>query len=60
MEFGRKVGWQVGSEVTGKTGRWEGGGTLDIGRQCYPVGEEEKDVGKKVDTCVETVEVFGH
>ena len=22
--------------------------------------EEEKDVGKKVDTCVKTVEVFGH
>ena len=22
--------------------------------------EEEKDVGKKVDTCTQTVEVFGH
>ena len=42
------------------------GGTQDVGRYLYPVGEEreendvgeEKDVGKKVDTC--TVEVFDH
>ena len=42
------------------------GGTQDIGRYVYPVREdreendveEQKDVGKKVDTC--TVEVFGH
>ena len=42
------------------------GGTQDVGRYVYPVGadrkendvEEEKDVGKKVDTCI--VEVFGH
>ena len=42
------------------------GGTQDVGRYVYPVREdrkendvgEEKDVGKKVDTC--TVEVFGH
>ena len=41
------------------------GGTQDVGRYVYPVREdreendvgEEKDVGKKVDTC--TVEVFG-
>ena len=41
------------------------GGTQDVGRYVYPVGEEngvgeEKDVGKKVDTCTRTVEVFGH
>ena len=55
------MGWQV----TGKIGRWEVGGTQDVGRYVYPVREdrekndvgEEKDVGKKVDTC--TVEVFG-
>ena len=42
------------------------GGTQDVGRYIYPVREdreendvgEEKDVGKKVDTCI--VEVFGH
>ena len=42
------------------------GGTQDVGRYVYPVREdreennvrEEKDVGKKVDTC--TVEVFDH
>ena len=42
------------------------GGTQDIGRYVYLVREdrkendvgEEKDVGKKVDTCIE--EVFGH
>ena len=41
------------------------GGTQDVGRYVHPVREdreendveEEKDVGKKVDTC--TVEVFG-
>ena len=44
------------------------GGTKEIGRYVYPVGEdrkesdvgEEKDVGKNVDTCTQTVEVFGH
>ena len=44
------------------------GGTQDVGRYVYPVGEEreendvgeEKDVGKKVDTCTHTVETFGH
>ena len=44
------------------------GGTQDVGRYVYPVGadrkendvEEEKDVGKKVDTRTQTVEVFGH
>ena len=66
-EFGRKMGgWQVEREVTGKTGRWQVGGTQDVGRYVYPVREErekndveeEKDVGKKVDTY--TVQVFGH
>ena len=43
------------------------GGTQDVGRYVYPVREErekndveEKDAGKKVDTCTQTVEVFGH
>ena len=60
------MSWQVEREVSGKIGRWEVGGTQDIGRYVYPVREdrkendvrENKDVGKKVDTC--TVEVFGH
>ena len=42
------------------------GGTQDVGWYVYPVREErkendvgeEKDVGKKVDTCI--VEVLGH
>ena len=42
------------------------GGAQDIGRFVYPVREErekndveeEKDVGKKVDTCTQTVEAF--
>ena len=42
------------------------GDTQDVGRYVHPVGEErkendegeEKDVGKKVDTCI--VEVLGH
>ena len=54
-------GWQVEREVTGKTGRWEVGGTQDVGRYVYPVREdrkendvgEDKDIGKKVDTCVQ-------
>ena len=58
----------MGWEVTGKTGRWEVGGTQDVGRYVYPVREErkendveeEKDVGKKVDTHIQTVEAFGH
>ena len=44
------------------------GGTQDVGRYVYPVREdrekndvgEEKDVGKKVDTCTKTVEAFGY
>ena len=44
------------------------GGTQDVGRYVHPVGEEreendmgeEKDVGMRVDTCTQTVEVFGH
>ena len=44
------------------------GGTQDVGRYVYPVEEdreendvgEEKDVGKKVDTCTKTVETSGH
>ena len=44
------------------------GGTQDVGRYVYPVREdrekndvgEENDVGKKVDTCTQTVEAFGH
>ena len=60
------MGQEVGTQVTGKTGRWEVCGTQDVGRYVYPVGEErkendvekEKDVGKKVDTCA--VEVFDH
>ena len=44
------------------------GGTQGVGRYVYPVREdrkendvgEDKDVGKKVDTCTQTVEVFGH
>ena len=44
------------------------GGAQDIGRFVYPVREErekndveeEKDVGKKVDTCTQTVEAFVH
>ena len=62
------MGWQVGREVTGKTGGREVGGTQDDGRYVDPVGEdrkkndvgEEKDVGKKVDTCTKTVEASGH
>ena len=58
----------MGWEVTGKTGRLEVGGTQGVGRYVYPVREdrkendvgEDKDVGKKVDTCTQTVEVFGH
>ena len=65
-EFGRNMSWQVEGEVTGKIGGWEVGETQDIGRYVDPVredrkendGEEEKDVGKTVDT--RTVEVFGH
>ena len=65
-EFGRKMDQEVGMQVTGKTGRWEVGGTQDVGRYVYPVREdrkendvgEEKDVGKKDDTC--TVEVFDY
>ena len=30
--FGLKMGWQAERKVTGKTGRWEGGGTQDVGR----------------------------
>ena len=44
------------------------GGTQDVGRYVYPVREEreendvgkEKDVGKKVDTCRQTVEASGN
>ena len=55
------MGWQAERKVTGKTGRWEGGGTQDVGEEMEENDvEEEKDVGKKVDTCVKTVEVFGH
>ena len=43
------------------------GGTQDVGRYVYPVGEErendvgeEKDVGMKIDTRTQTVEAFGH
>ena len=43
------------------------GGTQDVGRFVYTVGEErekndtgEEDVGKKVDTCTQTVEAFGY
>ena len=44
------------------------GGTQDVGRYVYQVREdreendveEEKDVGKNVDTCTQTVEAFGH
>ena len=41
------------------------GRTQDVGRYVHPVGAEngvgeEKDVGMKVDTCTQTVEVFGH
>ena len=44
------------------------GGTQDVGRYIYPVREdrkendveEDKDVGKKVDTCTKTVEASGH
>ena len=60
-EFGKNMGQEVEGEVTGKIGRWEVGGTQDIGRYVYLVREdrkendvgEEKDVGKKVDTCHE-------
>ena len=60
-EFGKNIGQEVEGEVTGKIGRWE-----DTGRYVYLVREdreandvgEEKDVGKKADTCIE--EVFGH
>ena len=66
--FGLKKCWQAERKVTVKVGRWEGGGTQDVGRYCYPVGEErkendveeEKDVDKKVDTCTQTVKAFGH
>ena len=47
-------------EVTRKIGF---GGTLDIGRYVYPVKEVnvgEKNVGKYVDSCVQTVQAFGH
>ena len=44
------------------------GGTQDVGRYVHPVREErqendvgeDKDVGKKVDTCTQTVEAFVH
>ena len=44
------------------------GGTQDVGRYVYPVGEEReendvgegKDVGEKIETCTQPVEVFGH
>ena len=66
-EFGRSMRWQVGREVTGKTRGWKVGGTQDVGRYVYPVWKdrkendvgEEKDVGNKVDTCAQTVEMFG-
>ena len=58
------MGWQV----TGKIGRLEVGGTQGVGRYVDPVREdrkendveEDKDVGKKVDTCTKTVEASGH
>ena len=57
------MGWEVEREVTA---RWWVGGTQDVGRYIYPVREErqendveeDKDVGKKVDTCTQTVEAF--
>ena len=65
QEFGRVLGEKVEREVTGKIGRWEVGGTQDVGRYVYPVRkekendvEEEKEVGKKVDTCTRTVEAI--
>ena len=30
--FGLMMGWQVERKVTGKTGRWKGGGTQHVGR----------------------------
>ena len=41
----------MGWEVTGKTGRWEVGGTQDVGRYVYPVREDRKenDVGEDKD-----------
>ena len=61
QELGKGLGEKVEREVTGKIGRWEVGGTQDVGRYVYPVradrkendAGEDKDVGKKVDTCVQ-------
>ena len=61
-KFGRQMGLEVGMQVTGKIGRWEVGGTQEVGRyvQDKEENDEEKDVGKKVDTCTQTVEASGH
>ena len=58
--FGKKDEREFGNmekEVTRKIGF---GGTLDIGRYVYLVNVGEKNVGKCVDSCVQTVQGFGH
>ena len=49
--------------ITGEIGRWRFDCTQDVGRYVYllrKVTYQEKDVGKKVDTCVQSVEAFGN
>ena len=68
QELGKTLGGKDGREVSGKIGGWEVGGIQDVDRYVDPVREErekndageDKDVGKNVDTCTQTVEAFGH
>ena len=67
QELVKILGGKDEREVTGKIGRWEVGGTQDVGWYVYSVRkekendvEEEKEVGKKVDACTQTVEAIVH
>ena len=57
----------VERKVTGENGRWRFVCTQDVGRWRFDgrcvlrkVNCREKDVGKEVDTCVQSVEAFGN
>ena len=52
---GREFG-EVERKVTEKIGKWKFGGTQDVCRYIYPVGEVsdgEEGVGKEVHTCIQ-------
>ena len=45
------------------TGRWRFDCTQDVDGYVYPlrkVNDKEKDVGKEVDACTQTLEAFGN